>query len=174
MNRFYTLVFTIILGCFFSNYCGSQPVLSYEPKITGLSSPLDIVNAGDNSGRIFIVQRGGTIRVYNSAYTLIGNFLTVTGINSGGEEGLLSMAFDPDYENPDPAIGGFFWVYYTNSSGNLELARYHVSADPNVADAASRVIVLNIPHPTNSNHNGGKLIFGSDGYLYLSIGDGGG
>lgn len=146
----------------------AQPVINFQQVITGLSSSLDFVNAGDGTGRIFIVQQGGTIRVYNSSYVLLGDFLTVTGISTGGERGLLSMAFDPDYSST-----GFFWVYYTNSAGNLEIARYHVSANPNVADAASKQVVITIPHPVNSNHNGGKLNFGADGYLYLGTGDGG-
>jgi glucose/arabinose dehydrogenase len=79
------------------------------------------------------------------------------------------MAFHPDYVH-----NGFFFVYYTNGTGDLELARYRVSSDPNVADAASKVILKTIPHPTNANHNGGELHFGPEGYLYLSTGDGGG
>jgi hypothetical protein len=79
------------------------------------------------------------------------------------------MAFHPDYQS-----NGLFYVYYTNTAGDLELARYHISGDPNVADAPSKVILITMPHPVNSNHNGGELHFGNDGYLYLSTGDGGG
>ena len=100
---------------------------------------------------------------------LLGTFLTVTGISTGGEQGLLSMAFHPDYET-----NGFFWVYYTNTAGNLEVSRYRVSAgNANQADAASRQVVITISHPTFSNHNGAKLNFGSDGFLYFATGDGG-
>jgi len=169
--------FVLILLLFyftFSNPTVAQPTLVFQPVISsGLSAPIDFVNAGDGTNRIFIVQQGGIIRIYNSSFGFIGTFLTVTGIVSGGEQGLLTMAFHPDYENPNPAIGGFFYVYYTNSAGDLELARYHVSADPNVADPASKVVILTIPHPTNENHNGGKLNFGTDGYLYFATGDGG-
>jgi glucose/arabinose dehydrogenase len=147
-----------------------QPVIAYNSVITGLSQPVDIVNAGDGTNRIFVVEQGGVIKVYNSSFTSLGTFLTVTGINTGGEEGLLSMAFHPNYEN-----NNFFWVYYTNSSGNLEVSRYKVSAgNANLADASSKQVVLTIQHPGQSNHNGGKLNFGSDGYLYLATGDGGG
>jgi glucose/arabinose dehydrogenase len=137
---------------------------------TGLSAPMQFVHAGDGSKRVFIPQKGGAIRVYDSAFNFISVFGTVTGITTNGERGLLSLVFHPDY-----ATNGFVYVYYTNASGNLELARYHVnSSTPNAWDASSKVIVLTIPHPTNSNHNGGELHFGTDGYLYLSTGDGGG
>lgn len=148
----------------------AQPPLSLLPVITtGLSSPIQFVNAGDGSNRIFIVQQGATIRAYDAAFNFLSVFVTVSDVNSGGERGLLSMAFHPNYQS-----NGLFYVYYTNTDGDLELARYHISGDPNVADAVSKVILITIPHPVNSNHNGGELQFGDDGYLYLSTGDGGG
>jgi glucose/arabinose dehydrogenase len=148
-----------------------QPVIQYSAQIsTGLSNPIDIVHAGDGSNRIFIVQRGGTIRVYSAALAYLGDFLTVTGISTGGEGGLLSMAFHPDYET-----NGLFFVYYTLPDLSLEIARYQVSVgNANIANAASKQVVINIAHPVNTNHNGGKLNFGADGYLYLGTGDGGG
>lgn len=153
--------------------CGmaiAQPQLQYSSQIAaGLSNPIDIVNAGDNTNRLFIVQRGGTIRAYNASLTYLRDFLTVTGVSTTGEGGLLSMAFHPDYET-----NGYLYVYYTLPDNSLEIARYHVSSNPDSADAASRQVVLNIPHPTNTNHNGGKILFGADGYLYLGTGDGGG
>ncbi|MBI1782752.1 MAG: PQQ-dependent sugar dehydrogenase [Sphingobacteriales bacterium] len=159
---------------FISIYClscrlHSQPTISFTPIITGLSSPVDIVNAGDGSNRIFVVEQGGTIKVFSSSYTLLGTFLTVTGITTGGERGLLSLAFHPDYET-----NGFFWVYYTNVNGDVEVSRYKVSTgNANVADAASKQVLITITHPTYANHNGGKLNFGKDGYLYFGTGDGG-
>jgi glucose/arabinose dehydrogenase len=161
----------LFLGIIISPFARStaQPVLTLTPVITtGLSSPTEFVNAGDGSHRIFIVQKGGSILAYDSSYNFLSTFLTVPNITSSGERGLLSMAFHPAY-----ASNGFFFVYYTNASGDLEVARYHVSTNPNVADTA-KVIVITIPHPTNANHNGGELHFGNDGYLYLSTGDGGG
>lgn len=149
----------------------AQPVLSLTPVITsGLNQPVQFVNAADGSNRIFIVQKGGTIRVYDGSFNFLSTFLTVTGITTAGERGLLSMAFHPNYAN-----NGLFFVYYTNANGDLEIARYSVSTgDPNMADATTKAVVITIPHPTNSNHNGGELHFGADGYLYLSTGDGGG
>lgn len=148
----------------------AQPIVSLSPVISsGLSSPIQFVNAGDGTNRVFIVQKEGTVRVYNSAFSFLDTFLTVTGISTDGEQGLLSMAFHPNY-----ATNGFFYVYYVNGGGNLEIARYHVSADPNRADAATKQVVITIPHPTNANHNGGELHFGPGGFLYLSTGDGGG
>ena len=153
----------------------AQPVLSLSASVipSGLSQPMQLVNAGDRTNRIFIVQKGGTVLVYNSSFVLQGTFLTVTNVSTDGERGLLSMAFHPDYET-----NGFFYVYYTNNTmgsvGDLEIARYHVSGDANIADAASKVVLITIPHQYASNHNGGQLHFGQDGYLYLSTGDGGG
>jgi glucose/arabinose dehydrogenase len=150
----------------------AQPVLTLSPVITGLNTPIELVNAGDGTNRMFIVHQGGSIVVYSSSYVFIDTFLKVSNVLFSGEQGLLSMAFPPDYDDPD--TGGFFYVYYVNTAGNLEIARYHVSADPNVADASTKTIVLTISHPTNANHNGGTIRFGPDGYLYLATGDGGG
>ncbi|MCF6407195.1 PQQ-dependent sugar dehydrogenase [Chitinophaga filiformis] len=149
----------------------AAPQIALRSVITsGLSAPMQFVNAADGSKRIFIPQKAGTIRVYDSAFNFISVFGTVSNVSTNGERGLLSMAFHPNYET-----NGFVYVYYTNTAGNLELARYHVnSGSPNAWNAASKVIVLTIPHPTYSNHNGGELHFGTDGYLYLSTGDGGG
>jgi glucose/arabinose dehydrogenase len=148
----------------------AQPNVTLTPVITtGLNEPIQLVNADDGSNRIFIVQKGGSILVYDAAYNFLSTFLTITSLTSSGERGLLSMAFHPSY-----STNGFLYIYYTNSAGDLEIARYKVSSNPNVADASSKVVVITIPHPTYSNHNGGELHFGSDGYLYLSTGDGGG
>jgi len=166
--KFYFYLGCLLLSLFSSNIF-AQPTLSYTSVITGLSSPMQLVHAGDGSNRIFIVQKAGTILVYDKSYTLQGTFLTVAGISTSGERGLLSLAFHPAYKT-----NGLFFVYYVNGAGDLELARYKVSADPNVADPASKVVLITIPHPTNTNHNGGELHFGGDGNLYLSTGDGGG
>lgn len=168
MKQIFTVALLFIsLACTKVN--AQAPTISFDTVITGLSQPIQVVNAGDGTGRIFIVQKGGGIRVYNRDYSFIGSFLVVTGISTVSERGLLSMAFHPDYRN-----NGFFYVYYVNLDGDLVLARYRVSANPNSADTGSRVILKTIPHPGQSNHNGGELHFGPEGYLYLSTGDGGG
>lgn len=176
MKEFYSKASTAFssFALFFSlllfNNLTAQPIISLTPAVTtGLSSPIQVVNAGDGSNRVFVVQKGGSIRVYNQSWAFLGTFLTITGINTDGEQGLLSMAFHPSYSS-----NGFFYIYFTNGNGDLELARYKVSSNANVADVNSKVTVLTIPHPGQSNHNGGELHFGTDGYLYLSTGDGGG
>lgn len=148
----------------------AQPVLGFSGFITsGLSSPVDITNAGDGTNRLFIVQQSGQIRIYTGGTLLPTPFLDIsTIITTGGERGLLSLAFHPDYET-----NRYFFVYYTNLSGEITIARYQAQAgDPNLADAASGVVLLNIPKPF-ANHNGGDLNFGPDGYLYFGTGDGG-
>jgi glucose/arabinose dehydrogenase len=133
------------------------------------------VNAGDGSGRLFVVEQTGHIRLFKNGAFNATDFLDIhTVVNyDGGERGLLGAAFHPNYVN-----NGFFYVYYTDLSSpvyNLTIARYTVSADPDVADPASAQIVLQIPHPVNTNHNGGNLVFGPvDHYLYMGTGDGGG
>lgn len=160
-----------ILLCLSIAISRAQPVIDYTAQIsTGLTAPIDIVNAGDGTNRIFVVQRSGTIKVYNQSLVYQGDYLTVSGISTSGEGGLLSIAFHPAYET-----NGFMFVYYTLPNNSLEIARYHVDAvNTNTADPTSKVILLNIPHPGQTNHNGGKLNFGADGMLYLGTGDGGG
>lgn len=142
------------------------------PYVSGLSSPIDIVAAPDGSGRIFVVEKDGAIRIIENGALLPTPFLSLGSdvVLSGGERGLLSFAFHPSY-----ATNGLFYVYYTRAGdGALTIARYTRSAgNPRLANPASASPVLAIPHPTNSNHNGGKLLFGPDGYLYSSHGDGG-
>jgi glucose/arabinose dehydrogenase len=149
----------------------AQPNITLNQVITGLNQPMQFVNAGDGSNRIFIPQKGGEIRVFDKNFTALGTFLTVTNILTNGEQGLLSLCFHPQYKT-----NGFFFVYYANADGNLEVSRYKVRGGDtiNVANPNSKKIVLTIPHPTYNNHNGGTLRFGKDGMLYLSTGDGGG
>lgn len=148
----------------------AQPSISLNPVITGLSQPMQFINAGDGTNRIFIPQKGGEIKVFDKNFMALGTFLTVTDITSNGERGLLSLCFHPQYKT-----NGLIFVYYTNASGSLEIARYRVSGTkPNIADALSKKVVITIPHPGYSNHNGGTLRFRKDGFLYLSTGDGGG
>jgi glucose/arabinose dehydrogenase len=149
----------------------AQPNISLNQVITGLNQPMQFVNAGDGTNRIFIPQKGGVVKVFDRNFASLGTFLTLTGINVDGEEGLLSLCFHPQYKT-----NGFFFVYYTNNAGNLEVARYKIGEtldSVNIARPSSKKVVITIPHPTYSNHNGGTLRFGKDGLLYLSTGDGG-
>ena len=145
----------------------------FRPVVSGLDQPLFATHAGDSSGRLFIVQRGGKILIWNGTTLNATPFLNVSSIikTSGGEQGLLGLAFDPNY-----ASNGYFYISYTNQSGigNDVLARYKVSSgNANVADAGSAQILLTVTD-TEENHNGGMLAFGPDGYLYFGLGDGGG
>jgi len=137
---------------------------------TGFTSPVEIAHPPADS-RLFVVQQGGIIKVVNSNGTVNATpFLTLTTatISTGGERGLLGLAFHPNY-----ATNGYFYVNYTRASdGATVIARYTVSGDPNVADAASATVLLTVSQPF-SNHNGGSIKFGSDGYLYIGMGDGG-
>ncbi len=144
-----------------------QPVVT-----TGLTSPVFVTNARDGSNRLFIVERGGIIKVLQPGQTTPTEFLNITTrvLSSGGEQGLLGLAFHPQYK-----INGRFFVYYTRQTdGAIVIAEYHASsADPNVADTTETVILGPIPHPVENNHNGGMIAFGLDGFLYAGTGDGG-
>ena len=150
------------------------PTITLTPALSGLTEPVYLTHAGDNSNRIFIVEQTGKIRIYKNSGILSAPFLDLGAsganriTNAGPEQGLLSVAFPPNY-----ALKNYFYVYYTNLIGTLVVARYRVTADPDVADPASEQIVLSIPHPGQLNHNGGQLQFGPDGYLYIGTGDGG-
>lgn len=145
--------------------------ITLQPVLTGLSSPVGIYNAGDESNRLFIVERTGKIKVLQPGATTTTDFLDVSAKVSltFNERGLLGLAFHPQYRT-----NGRFFIYYVKvTDGSIQLSEYHVStSNPNVADT-TETPVLNILHPTNQNHNGGQLQFGPDGYLYLGPGDGG-
>jgi glucose/arabinose dehydrogenase len=162
----------IIATCLFLSLCiaSAEAQIRLVPIATNLDKPVDIVNAGDASGRLFIVLQVGKIVIYDGTSVLTKPFLNIqTSVSCCGEEGLLSLVFHPDYEN-----NRLFYVYYVDTGGDLVLARFKTSANPNVARKRSKRILLKISHPNFGNHNGGKLQFGRDGYLYLSVGDGGG
>jgi len=136
----------------------------------GLNLPVDIQNAGDGSGRLFIVEKGGDIRILQNGQLLSKPFLDIRGrvYSSDTEQGLLGLAFHPNY-----ASNGEFFVNYIDLNGNTVIARFHVSAsDPNLADPTTEVDLLHVNQPY-ANHNGGGLAFGPDGYLYIGLGDGG-
>jgi hypothetical protein len=172
LKRMFILTFiTLLLNAVFSTNGAAQPVVTFRTYMTGLPQPLDIVNAGDGSNRLFIVQKNGTIRIIRDSAILPTAFLEIPDsiVATGGEQGLLSMAFHPQYET-----NRLFFVYYTNTDGDITLNSFQASlGNPDVADESTGKILLTIPKgPTN--HNGGDLNFGSDGYLYFGTGDGGG
>ncbi|MEA2923154.1 MAG: hypothetical protein QOD25_276, partial [Alphaproteobacteria bacterium] len=139
---------------------------------SGLDQPVFTGAPAGDPSRLFIVEKTGLIKVLdlNTGQVLATPFLDVSSqILTDGERGLLGLAFDPDY-----ASNGLFYVDLINSSGNTEIRSYHVSANPNVADAASATPIITIPQPAASNHKAGWLGFGPDGYLYAALGDGGG
>ena len=134
-----------------------------------LELPVQITNAGDGSGRLFVVEQKGRIRVISDGVLLPTPFLDISGqVSCCQEQGLLSVAFPPDY-----AKKRYFYVNYTNTEGDTVIARYRLTSDPNVADSRRAEIILRIDQP-NAIHNGGHMAFGpNDGYLYIGTGDGG-
>ncbi|MGQ0665946.1 MAG: PQQ-dependent sugar dehydrogenase [Nitrospiraceae bacterium] len=146
--------------------------LTLQLVTAGLASPVFMTAAPNDATRLFIVEQRGRIRIFDVAggSLLLTPFLDIASlIVSGGEQGLLGMAFDPGY-----GTNGRFYVFYTNTSGNLVIARFLRSlGDQNQADPAPAAILQTISHPNFSNHNGGMLAFGQDGCLYAGIGDGG-
>ncbi len=138
------------------------------PDIT-FNRPLDIQNAGDKSGRLFIVEQPGRIYILQKEDAKEkALFLDIENIvnDDGNEQGLLGLAFHPDFEK-----NGYFFVNYTDNSGTV-ISRFKVSNNPNIADKSSQEILLKFNQPFD-NHNGGGMAFGPDGYLYIASGDGG-
>ena len=163
----------LVLSC--SDDLGTEPqepipsdfALRLEVVASGLSNPLHLTTpTGD--ARLFVVEQPGRIRIIQGGQLLATPFIDLTAkIASGGERGLLSVAFDPAY-----ATNGFFYVNYTDRQGDTVVERYRVSSDPNRADPASAKQILFIDQPF-ANHNGGHQVFGPDGMLYIAMGDGG-
>lgn len=153
-----------------SGHSPDQATFQLRTVVDGLNSPLFVTHAGDGSGRLFIVEKGGTIRIFADGSLLPEPFLDITDrVNSAANErGLLGLAFPPNYLE-----SGYFFVNYTDRAGDTTISRFQVSAaDPNRADPASEFFVLRIAQPA-PNHNGGMLLFGPDGYLWVGTGDGG-
>lgn len=165
MTRFFTFLLIIFLQCTSS----AQTQFKLEQFATGLNQPVDITNAGDD--RLFVVEKKGIIRIVNPN----GQVLTIPFLDidtkvgpSSGEQGLLGLAFHPNY-----AQNGYFFVNYTDNSGDTRIERYRANpASANMADPNSALPLLTIDQPY-ANHNGGDLNFGKDGYLYIGMGDGG-
>lgn len=144
--------------------------IKLDPFATGFTAPVELRNAGDE--RLFVVEKGGLIKILNAdGTTNTTPFLNISGmVSSGSEQGLLGLAFHPDY-----ATNGYFYVNYTdNTGGDTHVSRFSVSiGDPDLADAGSEFPIISYAQPT-ATHNGGCIHFGpDDGFLYISSGDGG-
>lgn len=147
------------------------PAIKLSRVATGFKNPVTITHAGDGSGRIFVVEQKGVIRVVRNGVVTSTPFLDITGLvnSSGSEQGLLGLAFPPGF-----AARRTFYVNYTdrNGVGNTVIARFALDSSSNVAAQASRQTLLRIVQPFK-NHNGGQLVFGPDNLLYIGTGDGG-
>jgi glucose/arabinose dehydrogenase len=149
--------------------------LSLVQVASELAQPIGLANAGDGRNRLFVIEQAGVIRILDAGSNSLNPtpFLDISAqVESGGEQGLLGLAFHPDFAN-----NGHFYVNYTRPGSGQDLtvvSRFTVSAgDPESADAGSEAKLMEIPQDA-SNHNGGDLHFGPDGYLYIAMGDGGG
>ncbi|KAB8063121.1 PQQ-dependent sugar dehydrogenase [Janthinobacterium violaceinigrum] len=152
------------------SYAATAPLaLALQEVASGLNAPI-FLTAPSGDSRLFILERPGRIRVLQNGNLLATPFLDIGTLTStSGERGLLSLAFHPQY-----ASNGYFFIYYTNLAGDIVIERRQVSAgNANVADPLSALTIITIAHPTFSNHYGGLLSFGPDGYLYAGTGDGG-
>jgi glucose/arabinose dehydrogenase len=159
-----------------SSACSSTPEPSLpegtgarlQQVASGLGVPLYLTAPPADVNRLFIVEQTGTIRIVKDGTLLPTAFLDIRAqVSAGGEQGLLGLAFYPDY-----AATGRFVVHYTDTAGDTRLSSFRVSIDPDVADATSEQVILTADQPF-SNHNGGQVTFGPDGFLYLGLGDGG-
>ena len=147
------------------------PSLTATLVASGLTNPTSITGAGDGSGRLFITEQAGIARILkpSTGQVLPTPFLDIRSrVSCCGERGLLSLAFPPGF-----AQKRYFYAFYTDTTGDLVISRFRLTTDPDRADPASEQRLLTIPHREASNHNGGQLQFGPDGYLYIGTGDGG-
>jgi glucose/arabinose dehydrogenase len=145
--------------------------IALDQRVSGLTSPVFITDAGDGTERYFIVEQTGRIKIWIPGTGVLGTpFLSLAGkISLGGERGLLGLAFHPDYETNRK-----LYVYFTRPDGDIVVREYKARiSSPNRVNPDSKRMVLRIEHSANGNHNGGMLEFGPGGYLYFGTGDGG-
>lgn len=163
VGAFTALAFTLALAACTQNVTAQRLV----PVADGIRQPVVITNVGDE--RLFVAEQSGAIRVISSGELLRDPFLDLSGeLSTGGERGLLGLAFPSDYQET-----GRFYVYYTGDGGQSVLSRFSVTpGNPNRANPDSEEVLLTQEQPF-SNHNGGQIVFGPDGYLYVGLGDGG-
>ena len=146
------------------------PTVADLSRVGNFNQPVYVAVIPADTARLFVVEQAGIVRLVRHDTIQTRPFLDLSGqISSGGERGLLSIAFDPQF-----ATNHRFFVYFTNPGGDLRIVRYTTSSDPDSADEATADTILAIPHPGQSNHNGGQLQFGPDNMLWVGTGDGGG
>ena len=140
-------------------------------RASGLHALTQVMNAGDGSNRLFLVEKRGVVRVYQNGTVKAGSFLDLRALigDSSGERGLLGLVFHPQFE-----INRRLYVYYTRTGGDIVVARLRANASGSWTSRSTLEPMLVIEHSAHSNHNGGGMAFGPDGYLYISTGDGGG
>lgn len=170
------ILLIVLASCGNSGRAAEQPkpiTLSLSPFASGLDGPVGAYSAGLPDNRLFVIQRRGSIRIVQAGGALIGTpFLDISARveSGGGEQGLLGLAFHPAF-----ATKGFFYVNYTNTTGGItrtRISRFSVTANPDIADPNSEIVLLTVDQPF-TNHNAGDIHFGPDGYLYIPLGDGG-
>lgn len=151
------------------------PSISLQSVQGSFSSPVHLTHAGDGSGRVFVVEQAGYIRILQNGPQSTP-FLDIHGrvrspdSTGGSEEGLLSVAFPPGYG----VTRHHLYVYYTNMDGNNQVSRFSLGSNPDQADPGSEQRIILFEHPRQANHNGGQIVFDQDGYLMIGTGDGGG
>jgi glucose/arabinose dehydrogenase len=157
----------LVLGLGAPSATSAATVLN--PVVSGLDSPVFVTSAKDGSGRLFVVEQTGKIRVIKGGVLLSTPLIDLTTlISTGGERGVLGLAFHPSFKT-----NGLFYVYYTRTDGDIVIDQYKTTAaNGNVADPASVRRIITIDHP-NTNHNGGTIVFDKAGYLFVGTGDGG-
>ena len=150
-------------------YGGTAVSIALSEVVSNLDNPTWLT-APPGDLRLFVLERPGRIRIVQNGNVLAIPFLDLAGrVFTGGEGGLLSMAFDPAFTR-----NGYFYLYYTDPQQNIVIERLSASPNPNLADPTSSLVILRIPHPNFVNHFGGQVAFGPDGFLYVGTGDGGG
>ena len=167
LARSFALAAVIAAGCVGSSAASARSTTSFSftQVATGLNSPVFVTSAPGNANTLYVVERRGTIKIVSGGQ-ITGTFLNIrTLVKSGGEQGLLSMAFSPNY-----ATNHLFYVSYTNFDGNSRVAVYRSSNGVGVRSSGTLLLKIHQPYP---NHNGGQLEFDQRGYLYVGFGDGG-
>jgi glucose/arabinose dehydrogenase len=167
MIKFSAFILTSLSAIFSTSLAFS---ISLTELVTDLNFPVFITGAGDDSGRLFIVEQGGKIKIFKNNVLLETPFINIgSQVKSGGEEGLLGLAFHPRFKT-----NRRFYLYFNDKNGDIRINSYRALADnPDQATKSGAKRIIKIPHPNATNHNGGMIAFGADGYLYIATGDGG-